>query len=568
MLQPNRNPFYLTEAQIAHIENLYQAMTPEERIGQLFCLIAYRDDDAYFQEMMQHQPGGVMLRPMPTPAVVASVRKLQQASRYPLLLAANLEKGGNGLLSDGTNYASPMEIAATDDPDMASRLGRICASEAARVGINWAFAPIIDLDRNFRNPITNTRTFGSDPRRVSAMGRAYVQAVQQGGLAASIKHFPGDGCDERDQHLAPTVNPLSCEEWDQTYGQVYRDCIRAGAMTVMVGHILQPAWSRRLNPALADRELLPGSLSRELVTGLLKERLGFEGLVVTDATTMAGFNMMAKRSDLVPAAIAAGCDMFLFCKNLDEDFAFMRQGVEQGVITPERLHDAVTKVLALKTALRLFEKQTDGTLLPEANAAPTQQELGLHDRWAIECARKSVTLVKEEPGVLPLSPAKTPRILLYPLQAEQGVIYSAASGVMEQIITLLTQEGFQVSVFTPNPNGLEGLMDSQKAYTDRYDLMLYIANLATKSNQTTVRIEWAQPMGANVPSFLSVIPTVFVSVENPYHLLDVPRVRTYINTYHSSPHVLRALVNKLMGREPFEGKSPVDPFCGMWDTHL
>ncbi|MEA4928744.1 MAG: glycoside hydrolase family 3 protein, partial [Candidatus Limiplasma sp.] len=199
---------------------------------------------------------------------------------------------------------------------------------------------------------------------------------------------------------------------------------------------------------------------------------------------------------------------------------------------------------------------------------PTQQELGLHDRWALECARKSVTLVKEETGVLPLSPAKTPRILLYPLQAEQGVIYSAASGVMEQIIALLTQEGFQVSVFTPNPNGLEGLMDSQKAYTDRYDLMLYIANLATKSNQTTVRIEWAQPMGANVPCFLSVIPTVFVSVENPYHLLDVPRVRTYINTYHSSPHVLRALVNKLMGREPFEGKSPVDPFCGMWDTHL
>ena len=136
MLQPNRNPFYLTEAQIAHIETLYTAMTPQERIGQLFCLIAYRDDDAYFQEMMRHQPGGVMLRPMPTPAVVASVRKLQQSSRYPLLLAANLEKGGNGLLSDGTNYASPMEIAATNDPEMTARLGRICASEAARVGIN------------------------------------------------------------------------------------------------------------------------------------------------------------------------------------------------------------------------------------------------------------------------------------------------------------------------------------------------------------------------------------------------------------------------------------------------
>lgn len=151
-------------------------------------------------------PGGMMSRAVPTEQALRTIRTLQEHSRIPLLISANLEAGGNGLLTDGTLFAKPMAVAATDDAEQARRLGEICGTEGSAVGANWAFAPIVDIDYNFRNPITNTRTYGSDPERVRRMGLAYVGEVQKHGMAACCKHFPGDGRDERDQHIAPSVN--------------------------------------------------------------------------------------------------------------------------------------------------------------------------------------------------------------------------------------------------------------------------------------------------------------------------------------------------------------------------
>ena len=270
-----------------------------------------------------------MYRPMPVEGAVQATNMFQQNSRIPLLIAANLEKGGNGIVTEGTLMGSPMEVAATDSADMAAKLGTLCAREGAAVGANWAFAPIIDINTNFRNPITNTRTFGSDAGRVKAMGVAYVEAVQKLGLAACIKHFPGDGQDERDQHLVTSINSMSCEEWDATYGKVYSACIAQGALTCMVGHIMQPAYSKRLNPALSDGDILPASLSSEIINGLLRGKLGFNGLVVTDATTMAGYTTAMSRRLAVPTSIAAGCDMFLFCRNTQEDYGYMLDGGAQ-----------------------------------------------------------------------------------------------------------------------------------------------------------------------------------------------------------------------------------------------
>ncbi|MBQ7974926.1 MAG: glycoside hydrolase family 3 protein, partial [Clostridia bacterium] len=168
----------------------------------------------------------------------------KQYSKIPLLVAANLEAGGNGIVKEGTPFGKPMQVAATADVEFARRLGEVCGVEGSAVGANWSFAPIIDIDYNWRNPITNVRTFGSDVDTVRQMGAAYVKEIQKHGVAAAIKHFPGDGCDERDQHVSVSVNSLSCEEWDKSYGAVYSECIEAGAKTVMVGHILQPAYTR------------------------------------------------------------------------------------------------------------------------------------------------------------------------------------------------------------------------------------------------------------------------------------------------------------------------------------
>ena len=159
------------------------------------------------------------------------------------------------------------------------------------------------------------------------MGEAYVKRVQELGLAASIKHFPGDGQDERDQHLVTSINDMDCDTWMATYGQAYKAGIEAGALTAMVGHIMQPAWTRRLNPGIRDEDIMPGTLSAELMQGLLRGELGFNGLICTDATTMAGYTLAMGRRRAVPESIARGADMFLFARNLEEDYRFMLDGI-------------------------------------------------------------------------------------------------------------------------------------------------------------------------------------------------------------------------------------------------
>lgn len=559
------NPFYLKDKDIKWVRNTLESMTQEEKIGQLFFLIAYEPDKAYIEKLTKTiRVGGVMCRVMARDKVIETVRLLQANSKYPVLIAANLEAGGNGICTDGTKVGSQMMIAATGDKSYAASLGAVCAKEGLAVGANYAFAPIVDIDYNFRNPITNTRTFGADPQTVLSCASEYLRECQKRGLACSIKHFPGDGRDERDQHLCTTVNDFSTEEWDKTYGKIYKTLIDEGAKTVMVGHIMQPAYSKLLNPALSDEEILPASLSKELLNGLLRDKLGFNGLIITDATTMAGFDAAMPREKSVPYSIAAGCDMFLFSKNLDEDYAFMKKGIEDGVITSERLDEAVARILALKASLKLHEKVN----IPTVDTAKKILGCGSHKKIAEEVADKSIALVKNKQNILPLDKSKIKNILVYDIESGENAIgYVRSSGVYEQIEPILKKEGFNVTRFVPN-TGKEGRTAKYADTVEKYDLILYLCNLATKSNQTTVRIEWLNPMGVNVPRFVKSVPTIFVSTENPYHLLDVPMVKTYINTYGMNDYTIPYLVDKLLGRSEFKAKEPVDAFCGKWDTRI
>lgn len=564
MIKIKEKPFYLDDESVSWVYKTLSELSLEEKCGQLFCVLygGFEREHERISEILS--PGGAMFRPMEIDTAVKTCHTIQKSAKVPMLIAANLEKGGNGIVSGGTILGSPMEISATGDAEMARKMGILCSREGKAVGANWSFAPIVDIDMNFRNPITNTRTFGSDPDRVEKLGHIYMDEIQNAGMAACIKHFPGDGCDERDQHLCTTVNDLDCDQWDATYGKIYRSLIDGGALTCMVGHIMLPSYSKRLKPGIKDEEIMPCTLSEELMTGLLRGVLGFNGLIVTDATTMAGYTMPMSRKKAVPTSIAAGADMFLFSRNLEEDYGYMLQGIRDGVISAQRLDEAVTRILALKAALGLHR----GIDLPSSSRAKEIIGCFEHKNWALECADKAITLVKEEQGVLPISPEKYRKVLFYALEPAPGgggqyYLIPACSKLME----LLRQEGFDVDLFKPQPL-MEGQATKFSDMIEKYDLIIYAANYTTKSNQTVVRVEWQEPLGANCAHYKNDIPTVFISLENPYHLLDVPRVKTYINTYNSNDAVLKMLVEKLVGRSEFKGISPVDPFCGKWDAHL
>jgi beta-N-acetylhexosaminidase len=569
MVRLTENPFFLSDDQISWVENTVSEMTVEEKIGQIFCLIAGNPEDHALTEFVQkYQPGGMMFRPMPAKAIRQAHGVLQNESKIPLLLAANLEAGGNGICSDGTYYGRPMGVAATADEKEAYQLGFVSGREAQAVGCNWAFSPIVDIDMNFKNPITNVRTFGSDVDQVIDFSRQQMKGLHENGIATAVKHFPGDGVDERDQHLVSTVNSLSVPEWDESYGKVYQAMIEEGALSVMIGHILQPAYSKALNPALADKDILPASLSTELVNGLLRDRLGFNGVAVTDATPMIGYNAAMSRKKAIPTTINAGCDMILFNKNIDEDYQAMRDAVSSGDVSMERLDEAVTRILAMKASMGLVDKQQANSLIPAPEALEIvgcQEHLDL----ARKSADKAITLVKDTQNLLPISPEKTPRVRVYMLEDRLSGGFKDGGASEGSFIEKLGEAGFTVETFNYEQLNFHEIfeegVDDLKA---KVDLVIYVANYDTASNQTTRRIDWIRMMAADAPWFVQDVPTLFVSLANPYHLFDAPMIKTYINGYSANDTVNEILVEKLIGKSEFQGKSPVDPFCGVWGTNL
>lgn len=562
MLDLTKKPYNLTPEQIQQLQNKVQAMSLEEKIGQLFFVIGQDEEQVDIKKFIEtYCPGGMMYRPAAAEKIKRELAAAQEASDIPLFFSANLESGGNGIISEGTWFGMPLQIAATDDLTHAYELGNVAGEEAAQVGCNMSFSPIVDIDKNFRNPITNTRTFGSDQERVIQMAEAQIKGLQENQILPVIKHFPGDGVDERDQHLLSSVNSLSAEDWMASYGKIYQTFIDQGIASIMIGHIFQPAWERKLMPEIADAKLKPASASKLLIDGLLRETLGFNGLTITDATPMLGYNAIMPREKLLPATINAGVDMILFNKNIDEDYAFIKQAVTDGTLQMERIEEAVLRILGTKMAHGLFD-------LKELSA-PLELNLAEHAEKAAAAAKKSVTLVKDRDQLLPLTVERYPRIRMVVLGDSDDGGFKEGGKVTEHFQAQLESLGFEVTLYDRSRLDFHEIFEEGVAeMEEKFDLALYIANIETASNQTTTRLDWIHLMAADAPWFMKSIPTVFISTANPYHLFDVPAISTYINTYTGNKESIAAVIRKMTGAEAFEGISPVDPFCGDFTTKL
>lgn len=579
-------PYYLDDEAIKWVKDTIDSMTIEEKIGQLFVNMGSSRTEEYLTDVVtKYKFGAVRYNPGTAKEVYDQNRILQKVSKIPMLIAANTEAGGNGACTDGTEIGLEVKVGATNDVKYAYEMGRVSGIEAAAVGCNWSFAPIVDINRNWRNPIISNRTFGDDPDRVLEFSKAYMKGFMESNMVCAMKHFPGDGIDERDQHLSNSVNTYSCEEWDETFGKVYKGMIDAGVHTVMAGHIMMPAYQKFFNPSMKDEETMPATLCKELITDLLRGKLGFNGMVVTDASHMVGLTAMMKRSDILPNAIAAGCDMFLFFNDPDEDFEYMMNGYKNGVITEERLQDALERILGVKAYLGLHKKTAEEITPPEEGLSVIgSQEF---KDIAKEVSDKAITLVKNiGDSPLPLSPEKHKRILLVPQEKESAfALMAGGAGKKESYIDYLKNkleaEGFDVTIYESAIDKIAKLpkeevgqamknMYAGKApitnITDNYDLIIQVAYVDSLC-ATVQRIEWKLSKGTpDMPWYVHELPTIFISLCCPFHLADVPQVKTYINAYDKNEHTLDALVEKLVGRSEFKGIDPVDSFCGLPDT--
>jgi beta-N-acetylhexosaminidase len=563
-------PYNLSDEDIKWVQETISGMTDEEKIGQLFINLFFFGGDQFSgnnltneEILKKYHIGGARYQGGTGEQVQDLINSLQSGSKVPLLVAANCDSGGNGAMKDGTYVAKAAMCEASGDTQVSYDAGYVSGREEQAIGVNWNFDPCVDILKNWRNTIVNTRAYGTDAETVIKHTNAYIEGLTESNIGVCIKHWPGDGTEERDQHLVMGVNELGVDEWEESFGQVYRNHIENGVHSIMAGHIALPEYQKQLIPGLDDRDVLPATLAPELINGLLKTKLGFNGLVLTDAAHMLGMTASMKREEYVPQAIAAGCDMFLFFNDIDEDYNFMLNGYKNGVITEERLQDALERILGLKASLGLHKAQQEGRLLR------TRDDLKVvgsedHIERAKAAADKGITLVKNTLDQLPIRPETHKRIRLYYLEGEKGGIYEAGSETLDFIKAELERRGFEVTV----NDGTTRIKGPTLKYRDEVDAALVFANVVGYGAQNNYRIQWKTAMSNEVPWYVYEVPTVFVSLNFTTHLTDVPMVKAYINAYNDDEITITKTIDKLMGESEFNGTPNELVWCNKWDTRL
>ncbi len=590
MVDLRAKPYNLSDEDIAWVEQTIDGMTDEEKVGQLFFQLTAGMDEEYLKNLMEkYHLGGCRYNNMPAAAVQMQNRILQKYAKIPLFIACNTEAGGNGACADGTYIGSGIKIGATGNPQYAHDLGRMSNEEAAAVGCNMAFAPVCDIHYNWENTEVVARAFGTDCKQVAEMSKAYLDGAHTiSGFACAAKHFPGNGQDFRDAHISNNLNSFGEEEWMSTYGYVYKTLIDNGLDAIMGGHIMMREYMREINPDITDEELLPATLCPEIMTGLLRDKLGFNGMVVTDASHMVAMTDRVTRKEMLPASINAGCDMFLFFNDPDEDYATMLDAYKTGVISDARMREALTRILGLKASMGLNKKSADEL----GGAADVSAVIGKAEYKAAaeNISKDCITLVKyKDKDVLPIRPEKYKRIMIVYVKGAAGAMDALVQMAMggtgpqknpaEQLRDRLIEKGFDAFIYESPIDK----MKKQIAAGEKPSLNLYfagknaIADFVSEQDLVITLCDVANGRpsfglskgGGEIPWYVFELPVVAVSVNAPTMLADIPQVRTYINAYDSKPSTLDALVDNLLtGPDAFKGSDPIDSFCGLWDAKI
>lgn len=542
-------PFTLDEAGRAWVRATLSGMDRATKVRQLFVHICFGTGPEVVDRITALAPAGITKFFGPeAQAELDTLDALRGSAAIPYLVSADLE-GSRMSPSFGTEVPNPLALAAVDDVQASATIARIMAEEARAAGINWSFTPVIDINALFRSPIVATRGLGSDPDRIRDHALAHIREVQAAGVAATVKHWPGEGHDDRDQHLVTTINPLSIDDWHASHGALYRAAVEAGVMSVMSAHIAFPAYVLAQDPDAGVEACRPASTSRLLNQTLLREGLGFNGLIVSDATPMAGLGAWAHRDLALPDVVSSGCDIILFSDEPEADIARIEAALDDGRITAARLDEAMVRILGLKAALDLH--RTGKVPADRARLArPASAEA------ARRITARAPTLVKDVQGILPLSPDRHRRVLVY----STGIVTPLHGDGMPMLFPdLLRAEGFDVTLHDlatrPDPRS--------------FDLVLYVMAEETLLTRGRIFLDWNRLTGGMFGAMVRPwheVPTALISFGYPYYLYDAPRLPCVVNAYATMDTMQRATVDCLLGRAPFLGTNPVDPFCSLPDA--
>ena len=496
-------------------------------------------DDSAFQVATRWvdtlEVGGIIISVGSPFDIAAKLNALQRRSRLPLLISADLEWGAAMRVVGATGFPAIMAAGATGDERDAYTIGRVAALEGRAVGIHVNFAPDADVNNNPLNPIINTRSFGEDPRAVGRLVRAYVRGLQDNGMLATLKHFPGHGDTEIDSHIGMPVIRAGYRRLDTLELIPFRAGIDAGAEIVMSSHIAFPALTGSDDP---------GTLSAAVLTGLLRDSLKFRGLVVTDALEMGAIVTKYGPGEATVRAFLAGSDLLLIPADADSAINSMVAAVANGRITAERLDASVRRVLEIKRRLGLFERRTvplDSIM--RIVGAKANQDL------ANDIAGRALTLVRDTAGTLARLRATRSRITLVAYGDELN------SFVGVRIAEALNKGGDTVSFFRLWPMSGTQSYDSARAAIARAPTVIFAANVRPISGRGTIALP--DSLARLIAATDAAKPTVLVSLGSPYLLTQAPTVKSYLLAWSGVRAAERSVGRALLGWAPIGGKLPI-----------
>jgi beta-N-acetylhexosaminidase len=543
----------LSPAASAWVESTLSKMTVDEKIGQLLFTTYHgsftaTDSAAYAQILHDVQdlhvggfivithgsPLGVVKSQAYPTAVLAN--QMQSKSKLPLLIGADFERGTAMRYDEGTSFPTAMAVAAGGDLKDAYAMGKITALEARATGVHWVYAPVSDVNNNPGNPIINTRSFGEDPARVAEFVSEFVRGVEENGALATAKHFPGHGDTAADSHIDLPVIPASQDRLEHLELVPFRAAIAAGVDTIMTGHLNVPAFEPDANT--------PATLSHNILTGLLRKELGFQGLIVTDAMDMGGITVRYAPGEAAVRAVAAGADCLLMPPVPDAAFEALQAAVKSGRISRARLDESVRRILRAKARLGLQQNR-----LVDVNAINHKFGSVAWQKEAQEISDRGVTLLRDTQHRLPLDGTKPSRALLLAFYADPEPypgedLERELRSRFDSVTTLRADTRFVNAGILKLPP------------QDSYDVAIVALFVRVSDRKGNVDVPPEQAALAE-QVYKTGKPVITVAFGSPYLIERFPQAETWLGAFGISDVAQISAARALFGEIPVRGHLPV-----------
>jgi beta-N-acetylhexosaminidase len=538
------------KAEYDWVQDKLNSMTLREKIAQM--VISYSDGFSIGENSNEYQRvknlitnqkiGGIIFFKGNSLQEAELINKFQLLSETPLLISQDFERGTGMRLEDGSIFPNNMGLAATRNIDLAFKMGLAIAKECKAMGIHQNYAPVMDVNNNPDNPIINVRSFGEDPMLVSSVGVAVIKGLQEGGIIATAKHFPGHGDTDIDTHSDLPVIKFGKERLEKVELLPFSNAINAGVKSIMTAHIYFPAYDNTPN--------IPASLSKNIVTGLLTEELGFRGLKITDALNMAGITKHFSAKEVALMCVNAGIDLILMPQGEEITIDAIETAVKNGDITEDRIAESTRKILGAKLWLGLDkEKLVDVNSV--SNIVNSEESKALSQSIADE----SITLVKNENGNLPFGRRMIKR-------KETCLIVSLNSGNekanSDYFINAFSERGNKYFSGITSYDIQGEVKNAEEIIKDSKDFVYVIVPVYAKVKMKTGTVGLPKSQLNLINRLIENGKSVCViSFGNPYLLKGFTGVESYICAYGDGETTINAAVKTLFGDIPFKGKLPV-----------